>query len=81
MPINQRYRTRELYIVTVKHAGHTSVIELPENYTAEDAARHMLALFEKHKPFVDSPIADHGKPQYRLWKLWGSADKGDLETA
>ena len=72
-------RVRELYVITVKHRASTSVVELPEGTDAHTAAEHLKRLVESHKPVIDSPIADMGQPQYRLWRLAGSTNKDDTE--
>lgn len=77
---DQRYRARELYIITVNHGNYTNTIDVPEGYSAAEAAKMMQVMKESHKPLTEgTAVADTGHAEYRLWKLWGSCQREDME--
>lgn len=75
-----RYRAKKLYIITVTHGNHASVVPVPEGSTAEDGAAMLQTLIRRDEALVKgTQIADIGKPVYRIWELCGSAHKEDME--
>lgn len=82
MAINPTRRTREVYLITVKHGNTTNVVEMPDGATAEYTAHRLQEMIRTHESLVKGTvIIDIGKPVYRMWRLWGSGHADDTEFA